>query len=248
MTWKDNFSKQADIYAKYRPQYPKELYDFLASQVFQKKVAWDCGTGNGQVATQLAAVFEQVIATDASVSQLAYATSLPNLKYRVATAERSGLAANSVNLITVAQAIHWFDVEKFYKEVRRVATEEAIIAVWGYGLLTISAAIDKLLHRLYSDILGTYWDMERRHLDLAYQTIPFPFATLEAPAFVMQASWNLAHLLGYLNTWSSVQKFIAVNHTNPLAKIESDLQQVWGKVQLPRQVQWEIYLKVGRVK
>lgn len=248
MTWKDNFSKQADRYAKYRPQYPKELYDFLANQISPKKVAWDCGTGNGQVATQLAAFFQQVIATDASASQLAYATPLPNLEYRVATAERSGLAANSVNLITVAQAIHWFDVEKFYQEVRRVATEEAIIAVWGYGLLTISVALDELLHHLYSAILGTYWDTERRHLDLAYQTIPFPFATLEAPTFVMQISWNLADLLGYLNTWSSVQKFIAVNHSNPLAKIENDLQQIWGEVQTSRPVQWEVYLKVGRVK
>lgn len=248
MTWKDNFSKQADIYAKYRPQYPKELYNFLENIVFPKKMAWDCGTGNGQVATQLAAFFEQVIATDASASQLAYAAPLPNLEYRVATVEKSGLAANSVNLITVAQAIHWFDFGKFYQEVRRVAAEEAIIAVWGYGLLTISTAVDELLHHLYSEILGTYWDAERRYLDLAYQTIPFPFATIEAPAFVMQASWNLTDLLGYLNTWSSVQKFITVNHSNPLAETEKELQPVWGEVQLPRQVQWEIYVKVGKVK
>lgn len=248
MIWKDNFSKQAESYVKYRPHYPTALYQFLRSQVFQKQLAWDCGTGNGQVATQLAKFFDQVIATDASASQLAYATPRPNIEYRVAKAETSGLDSHSVNLITVAQAIHWFNFEQFYQEVRRVATEEAIIAIWGYGLLTISTAIDEILHHLYAETLDRYWDIERRHLDNAYQTIPFPFPTLPTPAFRMQVSWNLADLMGYLNTWSSVQKFLAANHANPLTAITGDLQKVWGEIQESRPVQWEIYLKVGRIK
>ncbi|MDM8560208.1 class I SAM-dependent methyltransferase, partial [Candidatus Parabeggiatoa sp. HSG14] len=216
MTWKDNFSKQADIYAKYRPQYPLELYTFLVNLVKNHQFTWDCGTGNGQVATKLAPFFDNVIATDASQSQLAHAKQLPNIEYRVAKAEISGLFSNSVDLITVAQAIHWFDFDNFFAEVHRVARNDSMIAVWGYGLLKISPELDAVLQFLYADVLGDYWDIERKHLDVAYQTIPFPFKTIETPQFNMRLQWNLTQLIGYLKTWSSVQKFIAAKDYNPL--------------------------------
>ncbi len=247
ITWKDLFSKQAQNYAKYRPYYPQELYHFLVNLVEERKVAWDCGTGNGQVATQLAAFFDQVIATDASSSQLAQATQLPNLEYRVATAEQSGLRSQSINFISVAQAIHWFHFDSFYQEVRRVAVPNAVIAVWGYGLLNISAPVDEVLHHLYSHLLDPYWELERRHLDQSYQTIPFPFPTLNTPSFTMQSFWNLAELLGYLNTWSAVQKFQEVHHESPLEEITNDLQNRWGEASASKLIQWEIYLKVGKV-
>jgi SAM-dependent methyltransferase len=247
-TWKDLFSRQAEDYAKYRPHYPQALYDFLVTLVEERKVAWDCGTGNGQVATQLAAFFDRVIATDASSSQLAHAIKLPNLEYRVAMAEQSGLASQSVNFISIAQAIHWFDFDPFYQEVRRVAVPGAVVAAWGYGLLKISAPLDEVLRYLYSHLLGPYWELERRHLDQAYQTIPFPFPLLNTPSFTMQSSWNLAELMGYLNTWSAIQKFRAANNNcNPLEEISEELQNRWGEALGSRPVQWDIYLKVGRV-
>lgn len=247
MNWKDNFSKQAGSYAKYRPQYPSHLYHFLMTLVENKRVAWDCGTGNGQVARCLAAVFERVIATDASASQLAYAQPLPNIEYRVAPAEESGLSSSSIDLITVAQAVHWFNFERFYSEVRRVAHHETVIAVWGYGLLQISASLDEILFHLYTEMLGRYWDAERKHLDEAYQTIPFPFQEMITPAFKMQASWYLADLIGYLNTWSSLQKFIVAENYNPLEAIEADLRKSWGDLNQPKTINWDIYLKVGKV-
>lgn len=246
MPWKDNFSTQAVDYAKYRPHYPPALYDYLFSLVKEKRVAWDCGTGNGQVATALAKVFHQVIATDPSSTQLAQAPVLPNVTYQVATAEHTQLPAASVNLITVAQAIHWFNVETFYQEVQRVAVPgKAIIAVWGYGLLQISPTIDNILQQLYVDILGPYWDAERRHLDQAYRTIPFPFPPFKTPPLTMQLEWNLKDLLGYLSTWSSLQKFIRTNHYDPLPEIAKALQTIWSKEAVLKTVQWELYLKVG---
>jgi hypothetical protein len=248
MNWQDNFSQQATIYAQYRPQYPQVLYNFLQKIIKHYQLAWDCGTGNGQVATQLAGFFKKVVATDASASQLAVAKSSPKVEYRLAEAENSGLSSQSVDLITVAQAIHWFDIAAFYREVYRVAGDEAIIAIWGYGLLTVSPAIDEIIGELYTNTLGSYWDPHRKHLDEAYQKIPFPFPVIPAPLIKMQLSWSLPELIGYLNTWSSVQKFIAVNHDNPITQIEPLLQQAWNSNAILETITWDIYLKVGKVK
>ncbi|MEZ5673198.1 MAG: class I SAM-dependent methyltransferase [Thiotrichaceae bacterium] len=160
--WKDNFSIQADSYAKYRPHYPAALYDFLHQQVQHHEVAWDCATGNGQVAIELARFFKQVHATDASQAQLIHAKKLPNINYSVALAENSNLEAQSIDLITVAQAVHWFDFNKFYQEVQRVARHEAIIALWGYGLLTISKPLDDIIGDFYAHTVGQYWDAEKK--------------------------------------------------------------------------------------
>lgn len=248
MNWQDNFSQQATIYAQYRPQYPQLLYNFLQTIIKRHQLAWDCGTGNGQVATQLAALFKKVIATDASAAQLAAATLSPQVEYRLATAENSGLPSHSVDLITVAQAIHWFDIATFYREVERVAYDEAIIAVWGYGLLTVSPAIDAIIRELYTNILGSYWDPHRKHLDEAYQTIPFPFPVIATPLIKMQLFWSLSELIGYLNTWSSVQKFMAVNNDNPVTQLEPLLQRDWNDHSILKPITWDIYLKVGKVK
>lgn len=247
MTWKDNFSKQASGYAQYRPHYPPVLFDFLNSLVTQKQLAWDCGTGNGQVAAQLASSFQHVVATDASQAQIAQADPVKNVEYRVATAENSGLPDHSVNLMTVAQAIHWFNFDGFYQEVKRVAAENAILAIWGYGLLRITPQLDAIIDRFYTDIVGQYWDQERRHLDNAYQTIPFPFEQLDIPDFNMMLTWNLSELIGYLNTWSSVQKYIVQNENNPVTQIIPDLTSHWGKPELSRPIRWDIFMKVAKL-
>lgn len=246
MSWKDNFSQQSEIYAKYRPHYPEELYQFLISLVNHRQMAWDCGTGNGQVAVQLAPFFQKIVATDASASQISHAKRLPNIEYRVTKAQASGLPEHSTHLITVAQAIHWFDIEKFYQEVRRVS-HEAVIAVWGYGLLKISQPLDERIQHFYSHTVGSYWDQERKHLDNAYRSIPFPFQRIESPNFILQCSWNLNDLLGYLATWSSVQKFIQLEKSNPVEKLALDLNKLWGSPWESKKIYWDIYLMVGKV-
>lgn len=247
MTWKDNFSVQASGYAKYRPHYPIELYDFLQQQVKHHDIAWDCGTGNGQVATELAKFFKQVYATDASAAQLIHAKNLPNVKYSVVLAENSKLAAQSVDLITVAQAVHWFDFDSFYREVRRVARHDAMIALWGYGLLTISKPLDEIIGDFYHHVVGQYWDAERAHLDHAYQTVPFPFKIASTPNFTMVATWDFADLLGYLATWSSVQKFLKIHQVDPIISLAPQLAKHWGEPTLQRTITWDIYLKMGEI-
>ncbi len=245
--FKDNFSKQADLYARYRPLYPKDLYDYLESICEEKDLAWDCATGNGQVAFEIARFFDKVIATDASQAQIDFAKQSANIDYRVATAENSGLESESVSLITVGQAIHWFDFEKFYAEVSRVAKKNALLAIWGYGLHRIDAETDKVIDYFYKDIIGEYWDKERKHIDNAYTTTPFPFEVLPSPVFQMQTSWNLEDLIGYLNTWSSVQKYIKTHQKNPVGLITPELEEIWGDTNREKLICWDIYLKVGKI-
>lgn len=244
---KDNFSENASVYSKYRPVYPAELYDFLWSLVAEKISAWDCGCGNGQVAAVLAEHFKTVDATDISQQQLEHAIRKPNIRYQLAKAEQSGLTSASVDLITVAQAIHWFDIDGFYKEVNRVGKPGSIIAVWCYSLLNVNRDVDEIINRLYADTLGNeYWDAERHYIDEKYQTIPFPFAEITAPYFSINVLWNVDHLLGYLSSWSAVQHYIKRNGVDPVSSISGELKKAWGD-QPDLQVKFPLFTRIGRI-
>jgi SAM-dependent methyltransferase len=245
-TPKDNFSRQAGDYARFRPRYPAALYDFLLSLTPARDAAWDAGTGNGQVAAQLAQVFRQVHATDISTRQLEKAPPLPNVTCRVCRAESTGFPDGSFDLVTVAQALHWFDFDAFYAEVRRVARPGAVLAAWGYNLLHIEPAVDALVRELYHDVVGPYWDAERRHVEASYATVPFPFPTLPAPPLQMVTHWQREHLLGYLNTWSAVQGYIKANGADPVAALRPRLEALWPADDI-REVQFPLFLRAGRV-
>jgi hypothetical protein len=247
MTFKDHFSTQADRYTRYRPGYPRELFKYLATLPASRSEAWDCGTGNGQAAVALAEFFDHVDATDPSPRQIEHAMQNARVTYHVAPAERCPLADDSVDLVTVAQALHWFDLEAFYSEVRRAGRRGSFLAVWTYGLATITPEIDKVVFRLYSDVLGDYWPPERRIVEDRYQGISFPFAELAPPALAMDAAWDLADLLGYLGTWSSAQKYLEAHDADPLDLIREDLSHVWGAADLERTVHWPLHLRVGRI-
>ncbi len=202
MNFKDHFSRQAEQYTQYRPHYPAELFRFLAGVPARTERAWDCGTGNGQAAVELAKYFDEVIATDPSARQIEHAVEHPRVSYLVAPAEQAPLADSSVDLVTVAQALHWFDHPRFYGEVRRVLRPDGAIAAWCYALASITPEVDAVVWHLYSDLLGTYWPPERQMTMDGYATIPFPFAELPDPKIAMTAEWSLDDLLGYLGTWS----------------------------------------------
>jgi ubiquinone/menaquinone biosynthesis C-methylase UbiE len=243
-TFKDHFSKQAAEYAKFRPRYPQELFRWLASVAPGNELAWDCATGSGQAAVELAAVFGRVIATDASEKQVANAEQHPRVEYRVAAAENSGIESGSVDLITVAQALHWFDLEKFYPEVRRVLKSRGIVAVWAYKFATVSPAIDAIVHRYYSDVVGPYWPEERVLVE-KFEELPFAFNEIGAPSFEMVAEWRIEHVLGYLRTWSATQRFMAAEGRDPIEEIEGDLRKAWDDE--VRCVVWPLTVRVGRV-
>ncbi|UII20115.1 class I SAM-dependent methyltransferase [Fulvivirga ligni] len=241
---KDNFSSQSKLYAKFRPHYPAALYDHVYSKVKSFQTAWDCGTGNGQVASVLSDKFDQVIASDISKNQLAQAQQKSNIEYIVSPAEHTSIEGSSVDLITVAQALHWFDVPAFIKETQRVASKDAVLAYWGYGLLSISAEVDPIIKEFHDDAMNGYWDPERYILTNEYKAIDLDLADLELKYFKHEVKWSLADLEGYLNTWSSVRKYIERNNTNLVNDIIDKLRDKWqgGTITFP------LFVYTGTIK
>lgn len=244
---KDNFSTRAGLYAQYRPHYPQELFDYITSHVKENELAWDCGTGNGQSAIPLSRHFKKVFATDISQKQISNAPQKENIIYAIEPAEKTSLSDSSVDLVTVAQAIHWFKFHAFYAEVRRVAKPGAVIAVWTYNLLKISKEIDSIIYDHHFKMLGDYWDPERKYVNENYATIPFPFQEIKTPEFKIEVNWSLADLEGYLNTWSALQKFITANSYNPVGGVMNEIKKQWGVAER-RNIYFPVYLRLGTVK
>ena len=244
MSFKDHFSKQAANYAKFRPRYPQELFDYLGSIAPSRQLAWDCGTGNGQAAVGLASVFDHVIATDASEKQISNAQAHERVEYRIAPAENSGIESGTIDLIMVAQALHWFDLDRFRAEARRVLTPKGLLAASAYNLLHIEPAIDEVINRYYYEVVGPFWPPERVLIE-KFEELPLPFSEIQAPSFEMIAQWNPEHLLGYLRSWSATQRFIAANKRDPLEAIADNLRAAWGDPGQMRKVVWPLILRVG---
>lgn len=242
---KDNFSTQANQYAKFRPTYPKAVYDFIYANLNGTQLAWDCATGNGQIATELAKVFDQVVATDISAKQLENAIQKDNIDYKVESAESTSIENQSLDLITVGQAIHWFKFDDFFAEVKRVLKPNGLFVAIGYGLMKIDERIDPLVFHLYEGILGSYWDEERRHIEKNYKTIPFPLTEIDAPNLAIETEWSFAQLTGYLETWSSLQHYIKAHHENPLLQVQDELKEAWGN-KATKTVRFPLIIKAGR--
>jgi ubiquinone/menaquinone biosynthesis C-methylase UbiE len=245
MKFKDLFSKQAEQYAKYRPQYPAELYKFLSSLVASHERAWDCATGNGQAAVHLAEYFDEVIATDASAEQIKHAMPHPKVHYYTAPAENSGVENNSCDLITVATAIHWLDLDAFYKEVKRVAKQNAVIAAWVYSGHMIEPGIDKFLEEFFNRDVAPHWDPGIQKAIDFEEAIYFPFERIQTPQFNIEYSWTAGNFLNYLLTWSSIQTAMKASGKNIIENIEADLKQLWGEDK--RKITWKLSIKTGRV-
>jgi SAM-dependent methyltransferase len=228
-SFRDHFSSHAADYARYRPDYPGALFDFLASLSPARRRAWDCATGSGQAAAGLAARFEEVVGTDASAAQIAAAVPKPGILYRVASADASGLANGSVDLVTVAQALHWLDRDRFWPEADRVLVAGGVIAVWCYDLLRINPEVDAVVRRLSSEVVGPHWPPERALVERGYGALEFPFEEVPAPAFAMGKLWTFPDLLGYLRTWSANRRFEESTGEDPLRTVEGPLRAAWGE-------------------
>ena len=242
---KDNFSKQAVDYSKFRPQYPQEMIEYIISFVNNKSTALDIATGNGQVAHKLSAYFKKVYATDISQKQLDNAIQAENVSYSKESAENTSFENQKFDLIVVAQAVHWFDFEVFYKEIYRILKPNGVFAVLGYGLFFTNTDSDKILRHFYYNIIGPYWDAERRYLDENYETIPFPFEEIPTEKFENQFTWTFETLIGYLQTWSSVQHYISKNKQNPIDLIYDDLKVSWQKND--QKVTFPLLLRIGKL-
>lgn len=242
----DHFSRHAGAYASRRPHYPDELFDYLSSVSPRHELAWDCAAGSGQASIPLTRSFRRVIATDASGAMLAQAPPHPRVEYRVVPAECSGIETSSVDLVTVAQALHWLNIDRFYAEAGRVLVPGGILAVWTYGTQVLEdPVINHHLHTFYTDVVGPYWAAERQHVESGYRTLPFPYPEFTAGRFSMQERWTLPELVGYVGTWSATQSYRQATGRDPLERLESDLAAEWGNAAVRRRVCWSISLRIG---
>ena len=242
----DHFTAVAKQYVRSRPTYPSELFDWLARACPGRDLAWDVGAGNGQASVALANRFDKVLATDLSEAQIRQAITHERVEYRVAPADRSGLPDASADVVTVAQALHWFDLDAFYAEVRRVLRPGGLIAAWTYGVLHVEGdAVEERVSHFYHHVVGPYWPAERRHVETAYTLLPFPFDAVESPAFAIRLSWTLDDLLGYCRSWSATSRYQSATGSDPVIALETELVSVWGERDRLRLVTWPIAMRAG---
>lgn len=244
LQFKDYFSQDSNAYQVYRPNYPKSLFDYLSSLVVENNLAWDCATGTGQAAVALSNYFSNVVATDASSEQINNAVLATNIDYQVGRAEQSDFEECSVDLITVAQSIHWFDLKAFYTEVNRVLKPNGVLAIWTYNLLKVSPEIDAIVNQIYYDELGDFWPKERQIIENNCKDIDFPMHSINAPKIEMQANWNFEQFLGYLNTWSALKLKQKSTHKNVIFDYQPQLQKVWQDCDDKKTISWPLTLKV----
>ena len=244
---KDLFSKQSDLYARYRPTYPKELYEYILSFVKEKNTAWDCATGNGQAAVVLADHFKKVIATDISDAQIDKAIKKDNIEYSVCPAESTPFGENTFDLVTVAQAYHWINWKDFKKEVTRVCKPGAIIAIWVYFRnMPGDKKVDDAIFSFYENVTRPYWDEARKYVEEKYATVEFDYDLLPVKDFETTLNWQREDMLGYISSWSAIQKFIKVNGQSPMPIIEEEINKLWPEGEV-KKVSFPIYLKLGKI-
>lgn len=246
-TFKDHFSKKSAGYAAFRPTYPPELVDYIASLTGSHDLALDCGCGAGQLSTLLATRFQRVVATDASEQQLKNAKMCKRVEYRLAAAEKSGLEDSSADVVTVAQSAHWFELDSFYREVHRVLRPEGAIVLITYGVIEADGDVGAVLSHFYFDVIGHFWPPERRHVETRYQSLPFPFAESDPPLIAMKLHWSVEELLGYIDTWSALKNAEAALGRKPFESFATELRALWGDPKIRREIRWPLSMRVGHV-
>jgi len=245
--FKDHFSAMAAGYAAHRPVYPRALAEALAALSPGRGLAWDAGCGSGQLSGVLGEVFDQVVATDASAAQIAAAVSHPRVRYAVAPAEASGLPDGSVDCAVAAQAAHWFDLDAYSREVRRVARPGGLVALVTYAVMEVDPEVERVVGDFYWKTLDGLWPPERRLVEEGYRSLPFPFEAVDAPALALEHRWNADQLLGYVGTWSAVQSLRKAGRGAELERFGQALRAAWGDPSTARLIRWPLSLRLGRV-
>jgi hypothetical protein len=243
----DHFSAVSSGYARFRPRYPKALFESIAALAPRRTLAWDCGAGTGQATLDLVDWFDHVIATDASAAQIAEAPEHPRISWRIAPAESTDIDPGTIDLVVVAQAFHWFDHQPFYREIRRVAAKDALVAIWSYGSVQLKGAVSEAVSHFEHRTVGAYWPAERARVYECYRGIDFPFAPVVVPPMQMAETWTRDHLLGYVRTWSATSRYVAANGTDPVIAFEAELSTLWSDVDEARTVTWPLTVIAGRV-
>ena len=242
--FKDHFSEASEEYSDYRPSYPAALFEYLSSVTKSHDRAWDCATGTGQSAISLSNYYSEVIATDASETQIKKSVAKKGVTYKVALAEDTDIESNSIDLITVAQALHWFNINAFTREVNRVLNPDGVLAIWTYNLLNIRPEIDDVVNHFYGEVLDPYWPEERKIVEDGYKDINFPFQEKQPPSFQMETYWNLQQLIGYLGTWSAVKRYQKETGVDPVDNVQDKLAGIWGQPDNIFTVKWPLTVRL----
>jgi len=242
-----DYSPYAKEYAQSRPGYPPTLFNYLASLTDSHQLAWDCATGNGQAALELTSYFNQVVATDVSAEQIRHARQHPQISYRVAQAEKSGLENESVNLITVASAIHWFDLDSFYTEARRVIQPGGVLSAWSYHVGYVEPPFDQLFARFYREVVASYFAPGARFVDDRYENITLPGEALRADQFHVTADWNLDQMFAFIRSWSGTQQYLQERGEDPVAIIADELTMLWGERENVHTIRWPLCIRISRL-
>jgi SAM-dependent methyltransferase len=242
-----DYSPYADQYAHSRPTYPPELFDRLAALLDRRELAWDCATGSGQAARDLVSRFAHVVATDVSGEQIRHAPQHPRIEYRVTPAERSGLDDASVDLVTVASALHWFDLDAFYAEAQRVLRTGGVLAAWSYHVGRVEPPFDRVFRWLYDDVLSTYFDPGARLVDDRYETLTLPGASVDIGSLHVRAAWDLGHMERFIASWSGARRYAEKRGENPVALVAHELAKLWGDPTRVHTIRWPLYIRVSRV-
>jgi SAM-dependent methyltransferase len=242
----DLFSDKSDLYAAARPQYPKALYEFLVAHANTRERAWDCGAGSGQSSVTLAEYFSEVYATDVSEQQIANAMGKNNVLYSVQPAEKTSFPNDYFDLVTVAQALHWFDLDRFWSEVKRVLKSNGVFAAWGYDWFSISPEIDAVVKEGILDIIAPYWSSHAHLLWDGYRDIGFPFEPIQTPSITMKVMWNLPELLDYLHTWSATRQCMQQQGTTFFEVLRESLLGVWDRPEQKKEVSMNFHIIAGR--
>lgn len=247
MTFKDHFSQHAELYRQARPTYPLALFEWLATQAPGHALAWDAGCGSGQAARSLTAHFDHVLATDPSAGQIGNAEPHPRIEWRVEPAEQCSLGDAEADLVTVAQALHWFDFPRFFAEVGRVLKPGGLFAAWTYADCSVDPDIDALKAHVYTDLTGLYWPPERVHVECGYADIDMPLEPVAVPPFKMRSTWTARHFLAYMRSWSASQRYRKATGEDPVDAVEAEVLAAWGDPESLREVRWDFHVRAGRV-
>lgn len=242
-----DYSPFAGQYAQSRPGYPPELFAYLASLLDRRNFAWDCATGNGQAALGLVKFFGRVIATDISAEQIKHAVPHPKIDYRVARSERSGLDDRSADLITVASAMHWFDLDRFYAEVKRVTRPGGVLAAWTYYVGYVDPPFDRILGRFYREIVSPYFAAGARLVDDRYEAVRLPGEPIDAMKFHVSAAWDFDQMVAFVRSWSGTHEYLKNRGEDPIGLMAGELESIWGDRKRIHTVRWPLYLRISKL-
>ncbi len=239
------FSQGGNNYANFRPQYPKDLIDYLLSLVSNKNVLLDVGCGNGQISKMMTPYFKTTLGLDSSLNQLLNAITFDAF-YVCANAEQLPIKSASTDLIVVAQAAHWFNLDSFYQEVNRVLLKNGILALVSYGEIILDSDLNLYFSKFYYQDIYKYWPPQRRLVDSGYADIAFPFDDLDYPKIEINYYWDLNQFLGYILTWSAIKNMAQQGHIHLFDTFARNLAAIWGPPESKRLISWPINMRVGR--